>query len=567
MHSVNEQIKLAKYWLQSGDIKSAKALLLELVKLQPQQAEAHELLALIYANEGDFGQALFLLQELGKNPNCSFSSLLHLGDLYLQLGQAQAAVPAYQASLKRAGAFFEGFHNLGLAHSQLFQFEEASRAFRQACALNPSSYEAHLNLGAALKNIGEYEQSLVHINQAQALNPTDAGVWLNKGVTFEAMNAQEKALECYEVALQLNPNYLEAYSNKANSLAVLGRHADAQMAFESALSMNPQDPDTLYNLSYLQLAQGNFEQGWPNYENRWLRQNAPPLLFSNLSRLVTLDGIAGKHILAWSEQGLGDAIQFCRYIPALHKLGAKITLATHAPLIELLDGLEGVDQIIAIDENAPNDCHAQIPLMSLPLLFQRAGQTIPPKPPYLKTDPIKRTSWHERLKGDKRLKVGLVWSGGFRPNQPECWGVNGRRNIPLEIIAQLQEIKGVQFFSLQKGDPAEAELQEKKDLIWPSNNLSIYTSELHTFADTAALIENLDLVISVDTSTAHVAGALGKPLWILNRFDSCWRWQIQREETGWYPEAKLFNQTAPGDWDTVIHKVQSELTQLVNQAQ
>lgn len=566
MSAIIEQIKLAQYWLQSGDIHSAKALLMEIIKLQPQQAQAMELLARIHANEGNLDQALLLLQELSKNPDCNFSSLFHLGDLYLQLGQIQAAVYSYQASLKKAGPFFEGLHNLGLAYSQLFQFEEASRAFKEACTLNPSSYEAHLNLGAALKNVGDYEQSLAHINQALALNPTDASAWLNKGVTLEAMNAQEKALECYEAALQLNPNYLEAYSNKANSLVVLGRHTDAQMAFESALSINPQDPDTLYNLSYLQLAQGNFEQGWPNYENRWLRQNAPPLLFSNLSRLVTLDGIADKHILAWSEQGLGDTIQFCRYIPALHKLGAKITLATHAPLIELLDGLDGIDQIIAIDENAPNDCNAQIPLMSLPLLFHRAGQTIPPKPPYLKTDPIKRNSWHERLKDEKRLKVGLVWSGGFRPNQPECWGVNGRRNIPLEIIAQLQEITGVQFFSLQKGDPAEAELLEKKDHIWPSNNLSIYTSELHTFADTAALIDNLDLVISVDTSTAHVAGALGKPLWLLNRFDSCWRWQIQKEETGWYPEAKLINQTAPGDWDTVINKVKNELAHLMNRA-
>ena len=157
-----------------------------------------------------------------------------------------------------------------------------------------------------------------------------------------------------------------------------------------------------------------------------------------------------------------------------------------------------------------------------------------------------------------------MWSGGFRPNQPECWGVNGRRNIPLEIIAQLQEITGVQFFSLQKGDPAEAELLEKKDHIWPSNNLSIYTSELHTFADTAALIDNLDLVISVDTSTAHVAGALGKPLWLLNRFDSCWRWQIQKDRTDWYPQARIFNQSMPDFWELVIADVKSQLTDLIN---
>jgi hypothetical protein len=201
----------------------------------------------------------------------------------------------------------------------------------------------------------------------------------------------------------------------------------------------------------------------------------------------------------------------------------------------------------------------QAPLMSLPLIFNTELETIPSAPAYLSPDPTKQKMWEQKLDPNHHLKVGLVWNGGFRPDQPEIWATNERRNIPLEVIARLQHLSIIEFYSLQKGDPAESELTLKRTAIWPTNNLLNFAPELKDFSDTAALISNLDLVISVDTSTAHLAAALGKPTWILNRYDTCWRWLEDRTDSPWYPSVTLYRQKSPGNWDEVIDLVERDL--------
>jgi hypothetical protein len=203
-------------------------------------------------------------------------------------------------------------------------------------------------------------------------------------------------------------------------------------------------------------------------------------------------------------------------------------------------------------------------MLSLPFLFSQALIPTPSSTSYLSANPNKTLEWHGRLKNLEDLKVGLVWNGGFRAKQPELWAINARRNIPLASIAKLKDVAGIQFFSLQKGEPAETELLEQRTNVWPNDNLSIFTPELNSFEDTAALIENLDLVITVDTSTAHLVGALGKPVWILNRYDACWRWLINQETSHWYPSARLFNQPTPGNWDAVMGMVALALQRLVS---
>ena len=563
MTTLSEQLKLAGYWLHLGNINSAKALLLEILQVYPHDLKATELLAHIFTHQNNKTTAIELLEKAASNPDCPPSVLLNLGDLYLESGQPQKAIGFYKATSNTGGEFFEALHNLGLAYTQLFQFEEATQAFQKAISFNPNSFEAQINLGSCLKNLGQYEQSLNHLILAEKIAPNDARVFLNKGVTYEAMDQQENAINCYEKAIRLEPKYLEAYCNKANSLLAIGQHEKANITFQKALSLNSSDADTLYNLSYLQLAEGNFKEGWKNYEYRWLRQNAPKKPFNAIPPLTSLENLKNKNILIWAEQGLGDTIQFARYISPLKKLGASITFAVQPHLAELMCTLDGINKIITTSDLAPPDSQFQAPLMSLPLLFEKANIPEPTGSPYLKSNSLKVDFWRSRLQNERKLKVGLVWNGGFRPNQPGCWAVNARRNIPLSIIARLQNIRGIEFFSLQKGEPSESELTSHKSEIWPNNNLSIYTSELLNFSDTAGLIENLDLVISVDTSTAHLAGALGKPVWILNRFDSCWRWMIQQELTHWYPTARIFNQPQPGNWESVITKVENELRTLV----
>jgi len=558
MSTLETQIALAKYWLENSQINTAKAILIQIHELHPRNTESTELLAQIFSHEGNIQRAIELQKELVSDPNCNFATLFNLGDFYLEGGNPTAAIEAYQASLKKNGPFFEGCHNLGLAYSQIFQYKEASKHFAEACTIDPHSFEAQLNFGACLKNLGNLQQSLEHIIAAEKIYPSDSRVWLNKGVTLEAMNRPQEALASFEKALSLNPDYLEAHTNKANVLIVLGRHGEAKASFEAALQIDSNDADTRYNLAYLQLAEGNNSDGWLNYEYRWLRQNAPKKLLPQVADLSNLNNLHGKKILVWSEQGLGDSIQFCRYVPKLSELGAHVTIATHPQLIDLFKTLSGGVKLTLLSDIQPPNYDAQISMMSLPFLFSQVGLNDIPNGPYLKSCPNKSLDWKSRIQEEK-LKVGLVWNAGWRADQPELFALNERRNIPLSLISKLQNIPGVQFFSLQKGDPAESELLREKEKIWPKSNLSIFTNELHSFEDTAALVENLDLIISADTSTAHLAGALGKPAWILNRFDSCWRWPREENMSLWYPSAIVFNQKIAGDWDPVIAKVESKL--------
>jgi hypothetical protein len=262
---------------------------------------------------------------------------------------------------------------------------------------------------------------------------------------------------------------------------------------------------------------------------------------------------------------LGDRIQFCRYAKLVADLGATVIFETESQLKDLLGSLDGVAQVVERG-NALPDFDYHCPLLSLPRAFRTTLSSIPAHVPYIKSNVGKVVYWKEQLGERKtKLRVGLVWSGGFRPNRPELWSANNRRNIPLAALAPLKHLD-IQFYSLQKGQPAESELTELTAGDWNGPDIIDFTCQLHDFSDTAALIENLDLVIAVDTSTSHLAGALGKPVWILNRRDSCWRWLLGRNDSPWYPTVRLYRQRAPGDWDDVVQRVRIDLMQLIGGA-
>ena len=284
------------------------------------------------------------------------------------------------------------------------------------------------------------------------------------------------------------------------------------------------------------------------------KKNQTGILFNRVESLLN------QTILIHAEQGLGDTIQFCRYAALVKKLGARVLLEVPKSLMVLLKDLEGVD--ILLEQGMPlPDFDFHCPLLSLPLAFKTELQTIPFPKSYLKADQNKINQWQKRLNLNG-FKVGLVWNGGFRANQPELWDINERRNIPLKILAQkLNSIK-VNYFSLQKGDPAESEIRGHETEYWPSGNFFNFADELLDFSDTAALISNMDLIISVDTSTAHLAGALGKPTWILNRFDSCWRWMLDRDDSPWYESVKLYRQDEDRQWAPVLERVARDLKEL-----
>ena len=264
-------------------------------------------------------------------------------------------------------------------------------------------------------------------------------------------------------------------------------------------------------------------------------------------------------MLLHAEQGLGDTLQFCRYVKWVAERGARVILEVQEPLTALLSGLEGAAQVVARGDALPAfDYYCA--LMSLPLAFKTTLGSIPAEVPYVRTSPEKQRFWQDTLGEKSKRRVGLVWSG-FRANQPELWALNNRRNIPLAKFASLKH-PDIEFYSLQKGQPAQSELADLLAQGWRGPHLIDWTHLLEDFSDTAALIEQMDLVISVDTSTAHLAGALGKPVWILNRFDSCWRWLRERADSPWYPSARLYRQERYGDWDGVLQKVARDLAAL-----
>jgi len=373
------------------------------------------------------------------------------------------------------------------------------------------------------------------------------------------------AIADYDRAISIKPDYAGAYNNRG-----IARHEQKQLDeaiadFDKAISMKPDYAEPYWNKALTLLLGGDLEKGFELYEWRW-KGSKLNLASRNFAQPLWLgeEPLAGKRILLYFEQGLGDTIHFCRYAPLVARMGAQVFLQAQPPLVGLLASLAGVSGVFAEGEVLP-DFDYQCPILSLPLAFKTVLNTIPDPTPYLHADPAKARAWRERIGERKKLQVGIVWNGGFRGDQPEVWILNDRRNIPLDVFARALSGIDVDFFSLQKGDPAESEIRGREAEFWPRGNLYNFAGEIKDFADTAALIANLDLVITVDTSTAHLAAALGKPTWILNRFDTDWRWLLERDDSPWYRSVKLYRQDASWHWEPILKRVAGDLARLASE--
>jgi hypothetical protein len=423
-------------------------------------------------------------------------------------------------------------------------------------------------------------------------------------VILARLQQPEAALASYDRAIAIDPDHAEAYCNRSVVLTGLQRHAEALASYDRVIALRP-DPDyaetnwadahwaeAYWNRSHCLLALGQFDAGWRLFE--WRKRLKRPAGHRAFPQPVWLgqDSIAGKTLFIHWEQGLGDTIQFCRYAALATARGARVVMSVQDHLRRLLETLGPDLTVIGGREVAVEfDCHC--PMMSLPLAFSTMLESsavsasnpaahdtisqsathpapletipqsninpatpasIPRTVPYLAADAAAVAAWLARLSELPGLHIGLCWAGNPRRDHPPAHAIDRRRSITLAHYAPLAGVAGVHFVSLQKGAPAAQTATPPAGL-----RIDDWTHELNDFADTAALIEALDLVITVDTSVAHLAGALGKPVWILNRFDSCWRWLTQRDDSPWYPTARLFRQPKPGDWDSVIDKVVAAL--------
>jgi tetratricopeptide (TPR) repeat protein len=457
------------------------------------------------------------------------------GNALQALGRLEEALARYDSALALKADHAEALSSRGNALRGLGRLEEALASHERSIALKPDNADAQYNRGAVLRALGRPEAALQSHDRALALQPDHARALASRGNALRDLGRLDEALSSYQNALALMPDHADTWSDRGTALQGLLRLEESLASYERAIALQPQHVDAHWNRATALLLAGDFARGWREFEWRWRTQST-----GRPGSWLGDSPLAGRSILLRSEQGLGDTIQFARYAPMVMALGARVILSVQPPLRRLMASLDPEIEVVAASGAAADlDC----PLMSLPLALGTTLDTIPAPPRYLAADREAVEAWRARLPSAPRRRIGLVWSG-HRAHRNDR-----QRSLPLETLAPLLDGVDAQWISLQK-DVAQHDSAalERLDLMRVGDALG-------DFADTAALIEALDLVITVDTSVAHLSGALGKPTWILLPFSPDWRWLTEREDSPWYPGARLFRQTAPGDWAGVVDRV------------
>jgi Tfp pilus assembly protein PilF len=449
------------------------------------------------------------------------------------------------------------YYNYGLVLKKLGAVTEAIQSYESAIALKPDYGEAYVNIANIHMDRGEYQKALQHYDRALHLNPLLVEGYYNRGVVLQELRRHDDALADYDRTLALQPNHYLAYLNKSVILYELKRKAEATRNYEQILETNPEHIDANWNLGILKLSEGDLPAGWKLSE--WRLKFHSHNFNADLQKPYWhgQGNIRGRTMFLKWEQGFGDTIQFCRYARMVMDAGATVILSVQNPLRRLVATLDKGINLIGEDE-VPEHYDDYCFLMSLPNAFATAIETIPYPTKYLHTDAADISRWKARVDERPGLKVGLVWAGGLRADITCARRNDANRSIALTQYLPLLSVSGTAFFSLQKGPPGDQlRAAELGDVIQD------WTAELEDFADTGALIEALDLVITVDTAVAHLAAALGKPVWILVPWTSCWRWLETRTDSPWYASVRLFRQDELGNWDSVIESVRRELQNLV----
>jgi Flp pilus assembly protein TadD len=507
-----------------------------------------------YHRNGDIQQAQTQYQRILQIEPGQPEALHALGIIAFQLKKYDTAGNFIGKAIKNKPTVPQFHYNLGLVFIALNRYEKGIQAFEEATKLKPDYADAYYNLSLALKELQQFENAVKYFNQAIQLAPDDAYAYYNLGNTYEALGRYEAAVENYQIAIKKNRNFTDVHNNLAVVLKELGRFDEAIGHFREAIWLQPDCAEAHWNLSLSLLVNGQFEEGWKEHEWRFKR-GEESTIYPYDFRIPLWDGsrFDGKRLFVHSEQGFGDTLQFIRYLPMVKSRGGSVIFETFGPLLEIIRGLPGIDELVEISPNrSPADsCDYYVPIMSLPMLFATDIRTIPSNIPYLFVDPIKVGQWKNRINSKDFKKIGIVWAG--KP----VHGNDKNRSCELEHFLPLARIPGVEMYGLQKGDAAR-----QAETSAGMKGIINFDRELKDFSETAAAIENLDLIISVDTALVHLAGAMGKPVWTLLPYAPDWRWLLEREDTPWYPTMRLFRQPARGDWGSVFDKIKDQLRKL-----
>jgi tetratricopeptide (TPR) repeat protein len=496
---------------------------------------------------GRLAEAEQLYREILSADSRQFDALHMLGVIRHQQSRNSDALALIERALQLRPGSILARGNLGVVLLGLKRFEEALAAFDAVLAATPEDEQAHNNRGNVLQGLKRYDEALACYDRALALRPDFVLAHNNRGNAMLELQRCDEAIACYDRALALMPDYPEALRNRAAALQALNRYEDALADYQRVLAFDPGDADAQWSESLAHLCLGDFAAGLPKFEARWRTSDSSGRAPFPHPLWLGETPLAGRTILLHAEQGLGDTLQFVRYAPLVAGRGGDVVLAVHHEIKSLVMGMPGVRAVFAEGEPLP-PFELRCPLLSLPLAFGTSVQTIPAQIPYLEAPSERLARWADRLPRGSGLRVGVAWSGN--PEQRNDF----KRSLTFDQLSPLWDIPGIEFVSLQK----DVRITDVATLRRRSSVTDL-SSELADFADTAAAMAQLDLVISVCTSTAHLAGALGRPLWVMLPFSADWRWLVGREDSPWYPSARLFRQSQPGDWAGVIERVANEL--------
>ena len=612
---------------RAGRLAEAEQLYTRVLETRPDHFDSRHLLGVVFHQRGNHAEALDHFDLALKRDRKNIHALNNRGTALKELNRLDEALESYNRALAVKPDYADALSNRGNILKELKRFDEALESYNRAIAARPDYAEAYSNRGNVLRELKRPDEALADVDRAIALRPDYAEAWSNRGSVLHALKRFDEALVSYDralvlqpsftlawsnrgntlheldrceealadfdraVALQpdfpeghsnrgnalrqlqrydealasyhraivLQPNFVEAHCNRGSVLQDIGRFDEALASYDHAISIKPDFADARFNAGAARLLAGDFARGWRDHEWRWdvaqlqsvKRDFAQPQWRGS-------DEIVGKTILIHAEQGLGDTLQFCRYLPRVAERAAHIIFEVQKPLHALMTSLPGGAQVVTRGDPLPDfDLHC--PLLSLPLAFGTTLETVPAQTPYLSAPADKIGAWRDRLGKHNRPRVGLVWAGNPRKELPGSNRIDRQRSMTFDRLEPLLDVAGCDFFSLQKGDDAVAQIRNST----LRERVTDWTDELHDFTDTAALIENLDLVIAVDTSVAHLAGALAKPFWLLNRYTTCWRWLVDRDDSPWYPTARQFRQDESRSWDNVIARMQIELRDYV----
>ncbi|HEY0266701.1 MAG TPA: tetratricopeptide repeat protein [Rhizomicrobium sp.] len=538
-----------------GRLDEAAGLYARQLAAEPGHHGARHMLGVIRAQQGRFAEAAELIAlAANANPDDALA-WANLGNVLNALGRPDRALEALDRAVALNPQAADAWNNRGIALQRLGQADMALQSYEQALAVQPVFVPALNNRGLARLARRRFTEALADFDRAMAHEPDNLASNLGRGGALQRLTRHDEALAAFNRALGLAPDHAPGWANRGLALMSLGQVHDARESLERAVALAPDLADAHVSLGLIHLLTGNWKAGWPLLE--WRKRTADPLeaRYYPQPLWTGAEDLTGKTLYAYIEQGLGDAIQFHRFAALAQARGAAVVLGVHAPLIRLLESATPAVALINNTET-PAQFDYHIPLASIPLAVKLLPEAIPATARYLAAEPQRVADWKARL-GDRGFRIAIAWQGN-----ESIPGAEGK-SFPLAALAGVARLPGVRLISLQKNDGAEQLEQLPDGMAVEQYDID---SGRDAFLDSAAIMENCDLVIACDTAPAHLAGALGVPAWIALKHVPDWRWGLEGDKSPWYPSLRLFRQAAPGDWDSVFSSLERALASRLNRS-